>query len=76
MDFVEFSIELGKKVKQIRGKQKLTQEDLDDETEWGIDTRTLQRIESGESNIRLETLFKLAMRLNVPPKKLLDFKIK
>ena len=76
MDFIEFSIEFGKKVKKVRNEQKLTQEELDDETDFGIDTRTLQRIEAGESNIRLETFFKLAMRLNVHPQKLLDFRIK
>jgi len=63
---------LGKKIKELRNKRKLTQEELAYET--GIDYKYLQRIEGKTPpNIKIETIEKLAKALNVKPAKLLDF---
>lgn len=69
----DIRLKLGKKIKELRNKKKLTQEELAFET--GIDYKYLQRIEGKTPpNLKIETLEKLANALNVHPSKLLDFK--
>ena len=64
-------LRLGKQIRILRTKQKMTQEELADAA--GIDYKYLQTIE-GKSppNVKIETIEKLANALNIPPSKLLD----
>lgn len=64
---------LGKKIKSLRAKHKITQEDLAEIT--GIEYKYLQKIErENPPNITLKTLAKLAQALKTTPAKLLDSK--
>jgi len=63
---------LGKKIKEIRQKNKLTQERLSEMAD--IDYKYLQKIEGKNSpNIKIETIEKIAKALKITPSKLLDF---
>ncbi|MBU1122360.1 MAG: helix-turn-helix domain-containing protein [Candidatus Omnitrophica bacterium] len=63
---------LGKKIKEIRQKNKLTQERLSEMAD--IDYKYLQKIEGkNPPNIKIETIEKIAKALKITPSKLLDF---
>ena len=64
-------LQIGKKIKELRNKNKLTQEQLADKA--NVDYKYLQRIE-GKSppNIGIELLAKLAKALKTTPAKLLE----
>lgn len=66
-------LEVGKKIKELRRKQGITQENLASLAD--IDYKYLQKIE-GKSppNLKIETLEKLAKALNIPLSKLVDFR--
>lgn len=65
-------IKLGKKIKELRNKQKMTQEELSDAT--GIDYKYVQKIEGkNPPNLKIETIEKIAKALNINPSKLLNF---
>ena len=67
----DIKLNLGKRIKELRAKQEMTQEELADAT--GIDYKYLQTIEGkNPPNIKIETLKKIAEALNIPPSKLLD----
>lgn len=62
----EFSfvlIQIGNRIKEIRQKAGKTQDRMA-EGPFPIDIRNYQRIEAGEQNITVETLFKLAKKLD------------
>lgn len=61
----------GKKVKELRIKNGLSQEDLAEQI--GIAERNLSKIECGKSFIRAEKIEKLSEVLNVSPNDLFDF---
>lgn len=61
----------GKKVKELRLKRKLSQEELSEMID--IAERNLSKIECGKSFIRAEKIGRLAEALNVSPKDLFDF---
>lgn len=61
----------GRKVKELRIKKKLSQEELSEMIE--IAERNLSKIECGKSFIRAEKIGKLAEALGVTPKDLFDF---
>jgi DNA-binding Xre family transcriptional regulator len=63
--------EFGKNLKKIRMKKKLSLRKLD--ANCNIDHSDIAKIEKGEVNITLLTIFDLAKGLEVNPKKLLDF---
>ena len=68
----DIKLKLGKRIKELRTKRKMTQEELSGVAE--IDYKYLQTIEGkNPPNIKIETLEKIAKALNVPTKKLLDF---
>ncbi len=46
------------------------------EGKYAIEYKYLQRIEYGQKNITLKTIFKICKKLNIHPKELFDFKIK
>ncbi len=65
--------DLAKKVKEIRIKKGLSQEQLADSA--GLSVRTIQRIENGETAPRGDTLRQLAISLDVSQNDILDWKI-
>lgn len=60
---------IGKRIRLIRRKVGLTQEDLS--YKIGIHVSTLGRIERGEMNSPIQTINKIALSLKVKPKDLL-----
>lgn len=56
-------IRLGLIIKELRIKEKITQEHLS--TLCEVDVRTIQRIEKGKQNITISLLFSLAKALNI-----------
>ena len=66
------NLHVGKKIKELRKKAALTQEELAEKT--GLDYKYLQKIEGkSPTNLKLETIEKLAKALKISPAKLLDF---
>lgn len=63
--------ELSTKIKELRTKQGFSQMDLADET--GLNLRTIQRIESGKSTPRGDTLRRLATALKVTPDQIIEW---
>ena len=63
-------IRLGLLIKEIRIKEKISQEDLS--TLCGVDVRTIQRIEKGEQNITITLLFLIADSLKIEPSELIS----
>lgn len=61
-EFGEIMMALGRRIKEIRLKANLTQEQMDAEP-FPIEFRNYQRIEAGEQNITLKTLYKLSKKL-------------
>lgn len=61
----------GKKFREIRRRQKLTQGQLSFES--GISKNQISRIERGEINTGLSTIIILAEVMHVHPKELFDF---
>jgi len=59
---------VGKKIRIIRQRGKLTQEEVSDKL--NIHVSTLGRIERGESNPPLQTINKIAKVLHIKPKEL------
>ncbi|UPT67932.1 MAG: helix-turn-helix domain-containing protein [Sphingobacteriales bacterium JAD_PAG50586_3] len=55
--------EFGKRVKSFRKSKKITQQDLAYDCE--VHKRTIQRIEKGDVNIGLETIFNIAKALEI-----------
>lgn len=66
----KISQKVGRKIRIIRRKNKLTQEEV--AARAGIHVSTLGRIERGESNPPLQTLNKIAQALRVKTKELLS----
>jgi transcriptional regulator with XRE-family HTH domain len=56
-------IQLGLIIKDLRLKEKITQENLS--ALCDVDVRTIQRIEKGKQNISISLLFTIAEALNV-----------
>lgn len=65
--------ELQKRVKELRIKQGVSQEELADKT--GLSLRTIQRIENGESVPRGDTLKRLSIALKTTPDDLIDWQV-
>ena len=72
-DLDQFLCNLGGRVRELRKKKGLRQEDFDDGTALAISTRGLQAIEYGKKSPRISTLRRIAKRLGVDLKELLDF---
>ncbi|PWB26555.1 hypothetical protein DCO46_06020 [Flavobacterium sp. HTF] len=56
-------IKLGLLIKELRVKEKITQEQLS--TLCNVDVRTIQRIEKGKQNITISLLFSIADSLKI-----------
>lgn len=61
---------IGKKIKALRVKNKMTQQSLSDFCD--VDIRTIQRIEVGEQNVALTLILAIADCLEVNVTELLD----
>ncbi|WP_242203062.1 helix-turn-helix domain-containing protein [Aestuariivivens insulae] len=66
-------LNLAQRVKELRNRKGLSQEDLAEES--GLSLRTIQRIENSETEPRGDTLRKLAEALNCSPEDIIDWKI-
>ncbi|MFL5729760.1 MAG: helix-turn-helix domain-containing protein [Cytophagaceae bacterium] len=66
-------LEFGKRVKEIRLSKNITQLDL--ASQLGIDIRQLRRIENGEGNTSLTTIYLLTEALQVNIEDLFNFKL-
>ncbi|MBK8397014.1 MAG: helix-turn-helix transcriptional regulator [Leptospiraceae bacterium] len=64
---------IGQRIKRIRIEKGFTQEGLE-EGDDGISYRTIQNIESGKSSPTLNTLYRIAKKLNVTVTELLGEK--
>ena len=62
---------LGKRIKELRKKRNLTQEELAEKMD--IDQRNLSKIECGNNFITAETLSKILDALKVEPQQLFNF---
>lgn len=67
-------VALGKQIRELRNKQKYSQEDLANEAD--IPISQIGRIERGETNPTISTLFVIAMALDIDLKTLVDIKLK
>jgi len=63
--------ELAQKIKDLRNRKGLSQEQLADAAQ--INLRTVQRIEAGETEPRGDTLTRIANALNIKPEELIDW---
>jgi transcriptional regulator with XRE-family HTH domain len=61
---------LGERIKEIRAKKTLTQQQLSDLCD--VDIRTIQRIESGEHGTGLHILYAIADAFDINASKLLE----
>ncbi|MFC0877131.1 helix-turn-helix domain-containing protein [Saccharicrinis sp. FJH2] len=68
------NLELSKRIKGLRIRKGLSQEELSEET--GLSLRTIQRIENGETEPRGDSLKKIATSLGASPDELIDWTIK
>lgn len=67
----DIKVKVGQRIKELRQKRGLTQEQLAEST--GIDYKYLQRIEGKTPpNLKVETIEKIAKSLKIPCSKLLD----
>ncbi len=66
----EYLKELGNYIIRLRLEQSMKQYELADALD--IDVRVMRRIEKGEMNIQVLSLFKLADALNVSPSSLIE----
>ena len=73
MNELEFKRLLGSRIKELRIKKKLTQEELAEKILVG--ERNLSKIECGEIFFKLKTLIGLLNTLEVEPNELFDFSV-
>lgn len=71
MDYKDFNMNFGIKLKYYRLLKKLTQEQLAEKIE--VDSHYISDVERGTRNITLKTLFKLSFALDVEAYKLFYF---
>jgi len=69
--YQKFLIEIGKNIKSHRKKLNLKQKDFDYEPN-PIENRNWRRIELGNRNFTMKTLFNICKKLNCQPKDLFD----
>ena len=68
----QIRLQLAKRLKQLRNRNKLTQEEMAEKLE--MDLRYYQRLESAKPNaVKIDTIDKIAKALKISPSKLLEF---
>ena len=65
MNYGEFCLNIGLKIKFFRQQQHMTQADLAEKLE--MDVRYLSDIERGKKNFTLKTFYKISTALNINP---------
>ena len=65
------NIDLAKKIKELRARKGFSQDELAETAK--INLRTVQRIESGETEPRGDTLKRIALALDVTPDEMIDW---
>ena len=70
IEITEAQKKFGAKVRQLRERKGITQENMDAD-DWAVPVRTVQAIESGRTDVKFSTIYKLAKKLGVTPDKLL-----
>ena len=73
MDEINVKKLFGQRIKELRIKKGLTQEQLSELISVG--ERNLSKIECGKSFVKAETIAKLIKSLDVEPKELFDFSV-
>ncbi|EMY71940.1 helix-turn-helix domain-containing protein [Leptospira vanthielii] len=71
MEYEEFARKLGLKIKEIRISKGITQEAME-EGNYPISYRTVQDIENGQSHPSVRSIFRIAKRLEVDLKDLMN----
>lgn len=71
MEFENFYIKLGKRIKYLREEASLTQEKLAEKT--GLSLDFIGKIEVTINKPGLKSILKIANALEIPPKELFDF---
>jgi len=71
VDIDVFIKDIGKRIRELRKKQDMTQLDL--AIKSGIDERQVQRLERGHTSATLKTLLKVSIGLSVNITELFDF---
>ena len=71
MDINEFKKKIGLNIKSIRVKKELKQVELADFAQ--LTRGSIGKMERGQQNFTIETLFSIASVLEIEPKSLLDF---
>lgn len=71
-EFQLFLSRFGEQIRHLREEAKLTQEEMSEL----IDYKYFQKIEYGQKNITLKTIYKICKKLNISPKDLFNFKLK
>lgn len=66
---------IGKRIKELRESQGLSQVDLVGKMSGEIDPTNISRIESGRTNPTVYTIFRIAEALDVPPKEILNIEM-
>ena len=70
MDSRELILKIGKKIKEIRISKSMTLDDLAVESD--MDNANIARLESGNTNPTIKTLYKISQGLKVDLKDLVD----
>lgn len=70
MNEKEFLIKIGEKIKVLREKRKMEQQDL--AAACNFEKSNMSRIEAGGSNMTFRTLLKISKALNIKVKDLVD----
>lgn len=65
------NFDIGKKIKELRNRKGLSQEELADISQLSL--RTIQRIENNETEARGDSLKRLAIALGIEAKELIDY---
>lgn len=70
MDEKEFLVKIGERIKTLREKRKMEQQDL--AAACNFEKSNMSRIEAGGSNMTFRTLLKISKALNIKVKDLVD----
>lgn len=64
---------IGKRIKELRESQGLSQVDLVGKMSGEIDPTNISRIESGRTNPTVYTIFRIAEAMEIHPKEILNY---
>lgn len=73
MHYDEFKLKVAARLKELRNKSGLTQEEI---SGLELHVRSYQKLESGVNAISLKSIYVLARRLDVHPSEFFDFEFR